>query len=785
MAPGFVAMLRRSAGGAGLKAAKHGLDLCLADTRAANLSTYVTRWPRHLTQYICFGASMSSLRTQQSRLVTRIDQRGYIAVADALPSREAATLPFEQEKSEAEVTERPVPAAAARIGLHKLRAKYERGEPLCMLTAYDYMSARLADKAGADMLLVGDSLGMVVLGQEDTTEVTVDQMVHHSAAAARGVSRAFLVGDLPFGSYLTPAAAAHNGVRLVKEGRVDAVKLEGGLRVVEQVRALVDAGVAVMGHIGLTPQSYAQLGGYRVQGRTAEQAYSLLAEARALEKAGCFAIVLEMVPGPVAAMLTERLSVPTIGIGAGVATSGQVQVWHDVLGLYDKKAPKFAMRRANLEPMLLAALKEYCVAVGARTFPSDTHTFGMAAAELEVLTRRLGPITAAGPNGTLSTTFSTPVASKSKYSNSDNTDRLDSRDGPASTDSMDSTDSTHSTDSTDRTRSIDRTPPSILSGHSPSTTSTTVTTVTTANSHAPSSGRRAAPRVVRTISEWRALRASLLTHASVGLVPTMGALHAGHLSLAALAKRDNGVVVASIFVNPTQFGPNEDFGRYPRTWQEDLEKLQAAGVDYVFAPETSEMYPRASSSSAASLSPYIDFDGIDSLAEARARPNHFRGVATVVAKLLNIVKPSSVYFGQKDAMQCVVVRRLVDDLNFDTKVVVGETVRESDGLAMSSRNAYLSPAERQIASTVHAALRSLAAAADSGETDAAKLRDAAAEVVRTQPALALEYVSVASDENGAELETLPAAKPGVSRRGAVASIAVKLGATRLIDNILL
>ena len=240
--------------------------------------------------------------------------------------------------------------------LHRLRLKHAKRAPLSMLTAYDYPSARLADRAGVDVLLVGDSLGMVVLGRDDTTDVTMDEMVHHCAAAARGNEKALLIGDLPFGAAVTPDDAARNGVRLVKEGRVDAVKLEGGARAVRHVGALVDAGVAVCGHIGLTPQSYAALGGYRVQGRTADGAAELLAHARALEAAGCFALVLEMVPAPVAAAITAELTIPTFGIGAGAATSGQVQVFHDVLGLYDKVVPKFSRQFGAFEAPIQLSL---------------------------------------------------------------------------------------------------------------------------------------------------------------------------------------------------------------------------------------------------------------------------------------------------------------------------------------------------------------------------------------------------------------------------------------------
>lgn len=372
----YSACIRRVAGGTGIKTAKRsGSALFLPDTCAANLATFIERrWPKGLTSFLCYGRSVHTERkldaAHKALLTPPARRHGHLAVRDSqavsellraagchggdsrLPPSNDSPKPLggglggvggrpPSQPAATRVAATTVAAAApSRVSVHHLRLKRERGEPISMVTAYDYPTARIADAAGADALLVGDSVGMVVLGREDTTEVTMDEMIHHCRAAANGNSRALLVGDLPFGSCLTPLDAAKNGVRLLKEGRVDAVKLEGGARMIHQVHALVDAGVAVMGHIGLTPQSYAALGGYRVQGRTAAEASALLSDARQLEEAGCFAIVLEMVPAPVAALITQHLSVPTIGIGAGAATSGQIQVFHDLVGLYDQKVPR-------------------------------------------------------------------------------------------------------------------------------------------------------------------------------------------------------------------------------------------------------------------------------------------------------------------------------------------------------------------------------------------------------------------------------------------------------------
>ena len=281
--------------------------------------------------------------------------------------------------------------AKKKVSILDLQQKKDDGEPISMVTAYDLSSARLADRAGMDMILVGDSLGMVMLGYKTTVPVTMDEMVHHSKAVGRGAKRAFLVGDLPFMSYQADKAEAlRNAGRLLKEGYMDAVKLEGGGQDTATIRAMVAAGIPVMGHVGLTPQSISQLGGYRIQGRTAESARRLLDDALALEEAGCFAIVLELVPAPVAQIVSRRLAVPTIGIGAGAACDGQVLVYHDMLGLFESFHPRFVKRYAELGPVIQSALEEYRREVSARTFPTESHTYDMPETELEAFRKLIG-----------------------------------------------------------------------------------------------------------------------------------------------------------------------------------------------------------------------------------------------------------------------------------------------------------------------------------------------------------------------------------------------------------
>jgi len=286
----------------------------------------------------------------------------------------------------------------AKTTVRTLRRKYRRGRKITMVTAYDYPSARLAEAAGLDVILVGDSLAMVVLGHENTLSVTMDEMLHHARAVKRGSERALLIGDLPFMSYQADVAeAVRNAGRYLQEAGMDAVKLEGGERVAQQVRAITEAGIPVMGHLGLTPQSVNALGGWRVQGRSLDAARTLLADARALERAGCFAIVLESVPARLAESITRRLGVPTIGIGAGAGTSGQVLVYHDILGLYDGVSPRFVKRYDDLGDRARAALGTFRAEVEGGRFPLEEHSYEMSDELWEEIGAELLPETATDP----------------------------------------------------------------------------------------------------------------------------------------------------------------------------------------------------------------------------------------------------------------------------------------------------------------------------------------------------------------------------------------------------
>jgi 3-methyl-2-oxobutanoate hydroxymethyltransferase len=260
-----------------------------------------------------------------------------------------------------------------------------RRQPIVMVTAYDAPGGRLADQAGADLVLVGDSAAMTVLGHDSTVPATMEEMLVLTRAVTRGARRPLVVADMPFGSFqVSDEEALRNAIRFVKEAGADAVKLEGAGPTLSRVRAIVGAGIPVMGHLGLTPQSATMLGGYKAQGRSAEKALALLSDARALEAAGCFSLVLEAVPAAVAARVSAELAIPTVGIGAGIDCDGQVLVWHDLLGLYEGRAARFVKRYADVADVIRSALRAFAEDVRERRFPEERHTYAMPDEEVAV-----------------------------------------------------------------------------------------------------------------------------------------------------------------------------------------------------------------------------------------------------------------------------------------------------------------------------------------------------------------------------------------------------------------
>jgi 3-methyl-2-oxobutanoate hydroxymethyltransferase len=279
------------------------------------------------------------------------------------------------------VTSRP--ERDGKLPLTELQEMTSRGDPIVMVTAYDYPSGRLADAAGMDIVLVGDSAAMTILGHSSTVPATMEEMLMLTRAVTRGARRPLVVADMPFGSFqISDEDALRNAIRFVKDAAADAVKLEGAGPSLSRVATLVGAGIPAMGHIGLTPQSATMLGGFRAQGRTAEKARRLLDEAIALEEAGCFALVLEAVPAPVAARISETLVIPTIGIGSGAECDGQVLVLHDLLGLYEGRSPRFAKRYADIGGDIRAALERFGAEVRSGAFPAEEHTYAMPEEEL-------------------------------------------------------------------------------------------------------------------------------------------------------------------------------------------------------------------------------------------------------------------------------------------------------------------------------------------------------------------------------------------------------------------
>jgi 3-methyl-2-oxobutanoate hydroxymethyltransferase len=265
-----------------------------------------------------------------------------------------------------------------RVTIIEIKEMKRKKEKIPMLTAYDYVTAKIVDEAGVPLILVGDSLGNVILGYESTIPVTMEEMIHHTKAVVRGAKKALIIGDMPFMSYhISVSDALHNAARFIQEGGAQAVKLEGGEVIAERVRRLVDCGIPVMGHIGLTPQSIHQLGGFKVRGKVAEEAKKLLNDARILEEAGAFAVVLECIPAPLSKLITQKLAIPTIGIGAGLDCDGQVLVISDMLGLYTEFVPKHVKQYARLAEEIKAAVSNYISEVKSLSFPTMEQSYTM------------------------------------------------------------------------------------------------------------------------------------------------------------------------------------------------------------------------------------------------------------------------------------------------------------------------------------------------------------------------------------------------------------------------
>lgn len=890
-----------------------------------------------------------------------------------------------------------------------------------LITAYDYPTAAIAEEAGIDIILVGDSLGMVVLGDDTTTSVTMEQMLHHCKATTAGAKHSFVIGDMPFGSYQDVPDAVHNAIRFLKEARVSAIKLEGGASVLPQIKAIVDAGIVVVGHLGFTPQTVHALGGVKVQGKDPERAKQLLDDALALQAAGVSMLVLEMVPPDVAATITKSLCIPVIGIGAGGQTSGQILVFHDVVGLTRGHRPKFSKCFSDAGTSMVGALRQYRQEVEGKTFPSIEHFVGVPPAALSnssATNRTRGSenrtIVVVG-GGSLGSWFagrlalSRPedrlvlvtnwkqhreaIAGQGLKLNGQHVpnnllvaayDQDELEQGVKIGDSADivlvlnkGRNNKQSAEAAYRfvkKRQQQEATGTITDGGLvvvlqngvgfeeiyreavPSSQATLCFGVTSVGAAVPVPGcvqggdlgtttsiffpnkqsdeghaaaeelvralaaalteagiltevecdagrahqllwkkllvnavinplaavfgvvngellrragyKRAVDRLIEevsslpvpdritpeilkdsvysvlqatakntnsmlndvhhdretefdqisgqlldiafqhkhpmpitnslstlfaamlpqqpakrhdlvvadTIDECRRLRHTFDKAEIVGFIPTMGGLHEGHLSLFRKARETCDRVVGSIFVNPLQFAAHEDLDRYPRTIETDLQMLREEKLaDMVFLPSPRELYPKQQDL-------FVVPIHIDNVSfEARDRPHFFRGVATVVAKLMNIVQPHKAFFGQKDAVQVVCIRNMLEQLCFPIDLVVVDTAREADGLAMSTRNQYLSPEERMIAPCIHAGLQRVQhiVASASRPPTIGDLR-ALLEESLNHPGITKGYVSFADADNLEELgdDVVPIST-------VLCSVAVTIGKTRLIDNILI
>ena len=507
-------------------------------------------------------------------------------------------------------------------------------------------------------------------------------MLHHTKAVVRGSQRALVIGDMPFLSYATPDEALENAGLFLREAGAQAVKVEGGVRSARIIETLVRAGVPVMGHIGLTPQSINTIGKHKVQGKDRDQARALLADAQAVQEAGAFSMVIELVPEQLAAAITERLRIPTIGIGAGAGCSGQVQVVTDLIGLGDF-VPRHARPYAHVREAILEAAKAYAADVAAGTFPGSGRDgpHGRGGPRRGPRSRLVGPAGRVHPGR-----------------------RHPARPRPLSADA----------------------PPTAALGSA--------------------EGRRVT-RVVRTRAELRAALAA--APRPVGLVPTMGWLHDGHRALMQRARGEDATTVVSIFVNPRQFNEAADYQRYPRNEARDLAICEAEGVDIVWAPPVEEVYPPG-------FDTVVHVGALARPLEGAARPGHFDGVATVVAILFGVVGAEHAYFGQKDAQQVMVIRQMARDLAIPTEVIACPTVREPDGLALSSRNVHLAPEERWRQPSSGERCGRHGRPGRRGERSGDELRATMREVLAAEPLADVEYVSVA---DGATLEELDRRSP--------------------------
>lgn len=743
---GFVANVRHGGGQFFKMPRNEIMGAFPAQTSVSNLRSYFHAWPQMQARFLCFGSTRFGAKNG-----TQL-QQGQLPMGNQLIKNN------DKQTNGANGMSGYLQENRKKFGLKQLGKNARNGTPSVMMTCYDATMTGIANAAGIDMLLVGDSFGNVKLGYDSTVPVSMEDMLLASKAVVRGNTTSFIIGDLPFGSYLTADDALRNASQLIKAG-CDSVKLEGGERVADMIKILNDRGIPVMAHIGLTPQSYVQQGGYGTQGASAAAAQQLMADAKAVQAAGAFAVVLEKVPTELAQLITEELSIPTIGIGAGKYTSGQVLVSDDLLGISGQKVPSFVKKYAYLHDPIRDAFVGYAHEVRTGQFPAPEHSTAMKEKELTDLLLNY-PDT----NLAQSRSGETVVDNSALEALQEEIAKLPQQNYivPNMFSSV-------------YNGNLGLRNSTALKDIGSRSLATSATSAQTFEDGASVGDDGSDMRVFSTIKDLAAWRKD---QGEVGFVPTMGKFHEGHLTLVDAAFEKCNAIVVSIFVNGAQFAAHEDFGAYPRHLRKDLDALRARYGDknvVVFAPSSEEMYPN--DPRGLNLTTAVVPEGIKGTFEDSSRPTFFRGVATVCAMLFHIVQPNEVFFGQKDAAQCAVISSMIRDLHFPLTMNVVPIMRENNGLAMSSRNNYLAAATKVDCGKIYQSLQYGMQNAESAQ--------AIKEAVRSKlEEFTVDYVSVA-DAGMHELSDSD--KPS---RGTVVSVVVTVkgedGAdVRLLDNVVM
>eukprot|EP00484_Ammonia_sp_Unknown_P019122 CAMPEP_0197032334 /NCGR_PEP_ID=MMETSP1384-20130603/11037_1 /TAXON_ID=29189 /ORGANISM="Ammonia sp." /LENGTH=649 /DNA_ID=CAMNT_0042461977 /DNA_START=348 /DNA_END=2297 /DNA_ORIENTATION=+ len=622
-----------------------------------------------------------------------------------------------------------------------------------MITCYDTSQALLADLANIDTVLVGDSCANVMMGLPNTNQITLDAIIHHTRAVSRGLQRAYLIGDMPFGTYLTINDAVRNAGRLIAEGGASMVKLEG--YVPGSVKE-ISRFVPVCSHLGLLPQTDDCFG---TRGRTYRDIKELSYQALKLQEAGASMLVLEKVCTETAAYISKLLEIPTIGIGSGPHCNGQVLVWHDMLGLGDPSLStyKFVKRYTNLAPSIVAAISEYVGEVKGGAFPSPQHSYYLSDKTRDKL--KGDDEIWDGLDMTFEEFFD-KIKEGHEY-------LYCARD--------------HGEDGNDNDPvKIER-----------------------FRQLLPSQRQRKFTRIIKSAAELRNIRNGMDSdndqhhRKNIVFVPFLGGLHDGHLALIEEAKKYESThqIWCSLFLNPLQFNELNDYLKYPYNMDEDIEKLTKMGVDLIFTPSVSDMYPcynvQSNRNENQLFGAYVDFENVEKdSAEGIARPGHFKGVGTVVTKLFSWVRPQRSVFGQKDFMQCVLIKNLCREFFPDTQIIVHPTMRETDGLAMSSRNNKLTATERARAPLIYECLCVMASYLFDNLQNEEPIPMETLKQIGGQFAekhnVKLEYISFHDFNTGERLDNAvgDVKKFLLEQNEMVISIAGSVGdSTRLIDNV--